>query len=194
VIPLWLKLVYTAFVAVLVPFYWRNYGVANFLWFSDIALLTTLVALWTENRLLASMMAVGVVLPEIVWNVGFFGRLLTGYEFGGIAGYMFDARQPLFLRGLSMFHVFLPVLLIWMVWRLGYHPRAWLAITVVTWVVLPLSYLATEPSENINWVLGIGSVQTSLPPLVYLSLLIVLFPAVLYYPTHLILRRLFPLP
>lgn len=190
-IPLWLKLVYTGFVAVLVPFYWRNYGVANFLWFSDIALLTTLVALWTENRLLTSMMAVAILLPEIVWNVAFFGRMLTGHEFGGMVGYMFEPKNPLFLRALSMFHIFLPVLLVWMVWRLGYEERAWLAITVVAWVVLPISYLATEPGANINWVLGIGSVQTHMPPLAYLGLLMVLIPAVVYYPSHLILRRLF---
>lgn len=190
-VPLWLKLLYTGFVAVLVPFYWRNYGVANFLWFSDVALLTTLVAIWTENRLLSSMMAVAVLLPEVVWNVVFFGRLLTGYQFGGMVGYMFDLKNPLFLRALSMFHIFLPVLLVWMVRRLGYDQRAWLAMTVVAWVVLPISYLATEPTDNINWVLGIGSVQTHMPPLAYLGLLMVLFPAVLYYPTHLILRRLF---
>jgi hypothetical protein len=30
-IPLWLKLAYTAFMAVLVPVYWWNYGPTNFL-------------------------------------------------------------------------------------------------------------------------------------------------------------------
>jgi len=39
VIPLGLKIVYTLFVCALVPIYWRQYGAANFLWFSDIALL-----------------------------------------------------------------------------------------------------------------------------------------------------------
>jgi len=38
-IPLGLKVVYTLFVCALVPIYWREYGPANFLWFSDIALL-----------------------------------------------------------------------------------------------------------------------------------------------------------
>ena len=40
-IPLWVKLGYTLFVAVLVPIYLRHYGPANFLWFSDVALLAT---------------------------------------------------------------------------------------------------------------------------------------------------------
>ena len=35
VIPLWLKLAYTAFMAVLVPVYWANYGPTNFLCSND---------------------------------------------------------------------------------------------------------------------------------------------------------------
>ncbi len=45
-IPLWLKLAYTTFVAVLVPVYWANYGVTNFLYFCDVALFLTLVGIW----------------------------------------------------------------------------------------------------------------------------------------------------
>ena len=42
-IPLWLKIAYTAFLAVMVPVYWANYGPTNFLYFCDVALLLTLV-------------------------------------------------------------------------------------------------------------------------------------------------------
>jgi hypothetical protein len=49
-IPLWLKISYTLFLGLLVPVYAVQYGIANFLWFSDIALLATLVALWRESR------------------------------------------------------------------------------------------------------------------------------------------------
>jgi hypothetical protein len=48
VIPLGLKVVYTIFVCAL-PIFWREYGSANFLWFSDIALLALVPALWLEN-------------------------------------------------------------------------------------------------------------------------------------------------
>ena len=43
-LPLWFKLIYTAFVAVLVPTYWYHYGPGNFLYFCDLALLLTGVA------------------------------------------------------------------------------------------------------------------------------------------------------
>jgi hypothetical protein len=37
-IPLWLKIAYTAFLAVMIPAYWINYGPVNFLYFCDVAL------------------------------------------------------------------------------------------------------------------------------------------------------------
>jgi hypothetical protein len=40
-LPLALKLVYTAFMAVLVPVYWHYYGPTNFLYFCDVALFLT---------------------------------------------------------------------------------------------------------------------------------------------------------
>jgi hypothetical protein len=38
-LPLWLKLAYSAFMAVLVPVYWYYYGPTNFLYFCDVALI-----------------------------------------------------------------------------------------------------------------------------------------------------------
>src|SRR5256885_10093256 len=91
-LPLWGKLLYTLFLAVLVPAYWVHWGPKNFLWFSDIALLTTAVALWLESPLLASMMLLAIALPELGWNADFFGRLLTGRHLLRLSAYMFDRR------------------------------------------------------------------------------------------------------
>ena len=90
-IPLWLKITYTLFVCALVPIYWRQYGPANFLWFSDIALLALVPALWLESPLLVSMMALAIVLPELAWNIDYFFRLATGVSLIGLTNYMFDA-------------------------------------------------------------------------------------------------------
>lgn len=193
-IPLWIKIAYTLFVAVLVPVYWIYHGPANFLWWSDIALLATVIALWRESRLLASMMALAVLLPELGWNLDFFTRLLAGLDLTGMGatGYMFNPAQPLWLRGLSLFHVFLPVLLVYMLYRLGYDRRALPATTVLCWVVLPATYLFTDPAQNINWVFGLGDQpQTWLPPLLYLAGLMLLFPLFVYLPTHFVLQKAF---
>lgn len=191
-IPLWLKLSYTLFVCLLVPVNWVQYGPGNFLWFSDIALLTTVPALWLESPLLASMMALAVVLLELVWNVDFFVRLIAGASMTGLSGYMFDPKISLTIRAVSLFHIALPVLLLWMLYRLGYDSRAFVAQTLLAWVVLPLSYLLTEPSDNVNRVYGFGEKpQTWMPAPLFLALLMVLFPIVVYLPTHLVFEKVF---
>ena len=192
VIPLWLKITYTLFVCSIVPVYWQRYGPANFLWFSDIALLVTVPALWLESPLLASMMALAAVLPELAWNIDFFVRWTTGVSLVGLSAYMFDPGIPLFLRALSLFHVGLPLLLIWMLYRLGYDNNAFLAQTLVAAIVLPLSYLFSDPRQNVNWVYGFGErPQTAVSAPWFLAFLILMFSLVIYLPTHLLLGTVF---
>ena len=188
-IPLWIKVAYTLMVAVIVPVYLAYYGPANFLWFSDVALIVTGVALWLENPLLVSMMTVGVLLPELLWNITVFTRLLTGVRVSGLADYMFDTRIPKWIRALSLFHVVLPVLMLWMLHRLGYDPRALPAQTALAWVILPLTYAVTKPEDNINWVYGPGArPQRQVSPPLYLAFVLIFFPLIVYVPTHLLLR------
>jgi hypothetical protein len=191
-IPLWIKLAYTAFTVVTVTVYVRRYPLWNFLWFSDIALIATVPALWLESSLLASMMLVGVLLPELLWNGAFFIRLLTGVRLFGLTDYMFDPTKPRYLRAISLFHVFLPLLLLWMVVRLGYDSRALIAQTALAWIVLPLTYWLADPKvENVNWVFGwTAEPQTRIPPLAYLGLMMCAFPLLIYLPTHAVLQLL----
>ena len=185
---------YTLFVCVLVPVYWVEYGPKNFLWGSDIALFVTLLALWTENSLLASMMAVAVLLPELAWSIDLVFRLLFGPEVAPTLGtqYMFNPETPLLVRGLSLFHFVLPVLLVWLVYRLGYQRQAFLYQTLVAWIVLLITYVVTDPSANINWVYGFGrEPQTWMPGHLFLVLLMVIITLGFYLPTHLLLSKLF---
>src|SRR6266550_2886908 len=166
-----LKIGYTLFVCVLVPIYWRQYGPANFLWFSDIALLAMVPALWLENTLVASTMAVSIIFFEAIWNIDFFTRLATSKSLIGLSAYMFDPKIPLFIRALSCFHIALPLVLLWTLHRLGYDRRALVAQTILAVVVLPLSYLVSNPRENVNWVYGFGEhPQSTLPAGVFLLL------------------------
>jgi hypothetical protein len=80
----------------------------------------------------------------------------------------------------------LPAGLVWLVARLGYDRRAWLYQSLLALVVLPMTYWLTDPAENVNWVRGLASPQRSLPPWLYLTLLIVAFSLVLYLPPHLL--------
>lgn len=190
--PLWLKLAYTLYASITVAVYWFRYGPGNYLWFSDIALIFTVPALWLESPLLSSMLLISILIPEIVWNVSYFSGLATGRPLGSLAGYMFDRGKSRFLRGLSLFHIFLPLLLLWMVARLGYDPAALYWQTVLCWIVLPASFFFTDPAENINWVRGPGEQgQRRLPPLAWLGMMMLGFPLLVYLPTQLLLRLLF---
>ena len=191
-ISLWIKIPYTLFVLVLVPVYWIRYGPANFLWFSDIALFGTLVALWVESRFLASMMTSGVLLFDIVWNFIFFRKLLLNPGPEGLVGYMFDPQISVFIRALSLFHVALPLVQLWALSKLGYDVRAWKYQVVLGWILLLLTYTVTGPEENFNWVFGITEVpQQWLPAPLYLAAQMVIYPTLVCFPTHLVLKRLF---
>jgi hypothetical protein len=190
----WIKVPYTIFVCALVPVYWMERGPANFLWLSDIALLATVPALWMENRFLASMMAVGVLLPELAWNLDYFLHLITGYDVIGLngTGYMFGTDYTSLFKFFSLFHVFLPVLLLWMIYRLGYDRRAVYAQTLLIWVLLPACYLATDAERNLNWVFGIGNPpQTWVSGPLYLALLMCAYPLLVLTPTHFVLKAVF---
>ncbi|MGH7264013.1 MAG: membrane-associated protein [Candidatus Rokuibacteriota bacterium] len=195
-LPLALKIAYTVFVAVLVPVYWKAYGPGNFLWLCDVALFGAGAALWLESRLLASMMLLAMV-PELVWNADFFGRLATGRHLVGMTAYMFDRALPLHTRALSGFHVFLPVLLVWVTARSGYDPRALPAQTALTWALVLASYGLTRPADNVNYVFGAFGPgtrpQRRLPPRLYLLVVLAVVP-LLYWPAHAVLARLFPAP
>jgi len=191
-IALWIKIVYTLFICVLVPVYWVQYGPSNFLWFSDIALFVTAAALWLESSLLVSMMALSVLVLETFWIVDFIIGLFAGSSVIGLSAYMFDSKISLPIRALSLFHVILPLLLVWLLYRFRYDTRALVAQTLLAWVALPASYFLTKPSENINWVYGPGGgPQKWMPAPLYLVLLMLAFPLVLYLPTHFLLKKLF---
>ena len=191
-INVWIKIVYTLFVLALIPIYWKHWGPANFLWFSDIALFLSVGALWMESRLLASMLATGVLLPELYWNLEMVVRLLTKHKLAGLTNYMWNRKNPLFLRLLSLFHIFLPLLLILMLVEFGYDSSAIYFQTVLSWIILFLCYKLTPPSANINWVFGLGnSPQHKIPSKHFLLIMMVAYPLLIFLPTHLFLEILF---
>ena len=192
-IPVGLKIAYSVFVAILAPDYWRFYGPANFLWFCDIALLLTVVALWWESAFLASMQLVAVFLGQMVWLADFLSRLITGHFLTRWTHYMFRPDIPLDVRLLSLYHGWLAFLLLWLVGRLGYDRRAWIAQCLLAWIVLPICYFFTDPVRALNRVFGPSGEhpQTWMAPGLYLVLMMVAYPLCVFLPSHLILRLLF---
>lgn len=203
-IPLWLKIAYTGFLAVMIPVYWANYGPTNFFYFCDMALLITLVGIWREDALLISMPAVGILIPQALWCLDFLVQLCGG-KLTGMTGYMFDENKSLFLRGLSLFHGWLPFLLFYLVRKLGYDRRALLGWSLLSLGLCLIAYFLLPPAapspgnpnlpRNVNYVFNLLSddkPQTLMPPLAYLGAWIAALTCIAYVPTHFLLKKLCP--
>ncbi len=201
-VPLAVKLVYTAFLAVLIPVYLHSYGPTNFLYFCDVALLLTLAGIWLESPLLVSMPAVGILIPQLLWIVDFVAGFF-GFHPLHIAEYMFDDHKSLFLRGLSLFHGWLPLLLVWLIWRLGYDRRALIAWTPLAWALLLVCYFfmpgpGSHPEDsivpvNINYVFGLSDqkAQSWMSPHLYFAMVMLVLPLGIFWPTHVGLTKWF---
>jgi len=194
-IPVLLKAAQTAFVALLIPVYWRQYGPANFLWFSDVALLSSVPALWLESPVLASTQAVGAFVPESMWAIDYGLGLFAGRTPIDIATYMFDRRIPRFVRALSLFHLWLLPLLIYVISRIGYDRRAFRYQRLVTAALLLASWRLTQPEENVNWVYSSRErIRSPAARAGFVLLLAVAIPLVFQLPVHAAFKRFFSEP
>ena len=207
-LPLWLKVAYTAFVAVVVPVYWYSYGPTNFLYFCDVALLMTVPAVWLECSLLVSSALVGIFLVQMVWVADFLSRVI-GFPVTGDTGmtwYMFNPENLLFTRFLSFFHFWLPFFLLGLTIRLGYDRRAIWVWTVLAWVLLSVGYfvLPAPPAPrdnpnlpvNVNYVWGFNDEKPENPfgldPNLYFALVMLGLPLGILLPSHLVFMAVLP--
>src|SRR5262249_422085 len=142
-LPLWVKIAYSAFMAGVVPGFWFYYGPTNFLYFCDVALFLTLVGIWIENSLLISICAGGLVLPQFLWVIDFTGHFF-GVSLLGVTDYMFKDTS-LFLRGLSLFHGWIPFFLLYLVWLIGYDRRALIAWSALASVLILICFFFMPP-------------------------------------------------
>jgi hypothetical protein len=187
-IPLWTKLAWSVWIAVWAPLYWLHYGAQNFLFFCDLGNCLVLIALWLESRLIFSAQATGLLLFQSLYTIDLVGAVILRRHLIGGTEYMFDPQVPLAIRLLSLFHVVMPPVLLWALWRLGYDGRGWKYQTLLTWIVLPINYF-WRPQFDVNWARGLFfRQQHALPGMAYLAIYMIVVPAVVYWPTHRLLR------
>ena len=72
----------------------------------------------------------GIIASQTLWVIDFLSNLI-GHPLTGLTDYMFMADHSLFLRGLSLFHGWLPFLLVY-----------W---TVVAWALLLILFFLMPP-------------------------------------------------
>jgi hypothetical protein len=190
--PAWIRWAVVVWLAVWIPAYWRTWGAANFLHLCDVAVILTCVGVLTNSALLISSQAVSSLLVDAAWALDAGWRLFRGRALLGGADYLFDAHYPLWVRLLSFFHVAMPALLLWALHRTGYDRSGW---ALQCAIALPLFIAArfTAPATNINYAFIDPFIHRQWGPAPIHVLISWLFMAsVVYLPTHLLLRRLFP--
>lgn len=187
-VPLWLKILWTVWVAAWAPLYWKHYGAQNLLFFCDLGNFFIAAALWLESPLLFSCQATGLLLFQSLYTIDLLGALVRGRHLIGGTEYMFDGGVPLFIRLLSLFHVVTPPILLWAIWRLGYEPQGWKYQTLTTWIVAPINYF-WRPEQDVNWVRGpFFREQHAMPGWLFLLAYLIVVPLLVYWPTHLVLQ------
>jgi hypothetical protein len=192
--PSWLRWATVIWLAVWFPAYWHTWGVANFVHLCDIAVILTCVGVWTNSALLISSQAVGSLLVDTTWALDAGARFFFGRQLFGGTEYLFDAHYPLWIRLLTLFHLAMPPLLLWGISRTGYDRRGW---ALQSAIALPAFIAArfTPPAANINYAFADPFIHRAWGPApihVVISWLFMVF--VVYFPTHLLLRRIFSPP
>jgi hypothetical protein len=192
--PTWMRWLALAWFLVWFPSYWRAWGAANFLHLCDVAVIITCIGIWTQSALLISSQAVGVLLVDIAWTVDaasrvFFRRpLVPGNE------YLLDPHYPIWIRLLTLFHLAMPPLLLWGVYRMGYDRRAWALQSAIT---LPVFVLArfTHSATNIDFAFSDPFFRHQLgPPPIHILIIWIFMVLVVYWPAHWLLKRFFCSP
>ncbi len=192
--PIWIRCAAVVWLAIWIPAYWRTWGAANFLHLCDIAVFVTCAGLLTNSALLISSQAVGSLLVDLAWMIDAGWHLARGRGLLGGADYLFDANYALWVRLLTLFHVVMPVLLLWALARIGYDRRGWLlqcAIALVGFIAARF----TIPAQNINYAFTDPFIHRSWgPPAAHVIISWLFMAVVVYWPTHLALRAMFKSP
>ena len=174
------------------PTYAVVYGFGNFVHLCDVAVILTCVGLWRGSPLLLSMQALNILI-DLAWDLDLGWRLLTGRHLLGGTEYMWDPKYALGVRLLSLFHLALPVVLLWAIRRVGYDRRA-LAFQSALGLALIAAARALGPEVNVNYAWTDPFLHRSWGPApVHIALTFAGLVAVIYVPAHAVLSLLFRL-
>jgi hypothetical protein len=193
-LPLWIRWLALLWLVFWFTVYWRSWGPLNFLHLCDISEILACIGFAADSALLISSQAVASLVVDVAWGLDAGWTVVFGHHLIGGTEYLFDPSHALWVRLLSLFHLALPVLLLWAVHRQGYDRRGFplqLAIALPAFIASRFA----PPAQNINYAFTDPFFHRSWGPAPVHVVVIFLFMLVVpYLPTHLVLKRLFPPP
>jgi len=194
VYPVWMRWISLVWFLFWFTAYWRSWGLANFAHLCDVAVIVTCVGMWTNSALLISSQAVGAFVVDAAWALEACWMIVKRHSLMGGAEYLIDPHYPFWIRLLTLFHLVMPALLLWGLWRSGYDRRGW---ALQCAIALPAFIAArfTPPDKNIDFAFADPFFRRAWGPAPTHVLVVWLFMViVVYWPTHVALKRLFPPP
>jgi len=192
--PNWMRWISLAWFAVWFPSYWRTWGAANFAHLCDVAVILTCIGMWTNSAILISSQAVGAVLVDLAWALDAAWMVFLRRPLFGGDAYLLDPHYPLWARLLTLFHLIMPGLILWGVYRMGYDRRGW---ALQCAIALPVFIAArfTAPAQNIDFAFTDPFIHRQWGPApvhVFVSWLFMV--VVVYWPTHAALKKICAAP
>lgn len=184
------RFVAAAWLLVWTPAYALTWGAGNFLALCDVAVILGCLGFITGRPLLLSTQALITILPGGAWAADVIARLATGKHLLGGTEYFFDERFALPVRLLSLFHVVLPVALVYGVRHAGYDRRAlWVQSALTTVLIIAARFLV--PDRNLNFARTDPFLHRAFEPWAWHVFLIAAFTFILVLlPTHALLARI----
>jgi hypothetical protein len=190
-LPEWLRWSAMVWLLAWLPTYWHTWGASNFLQLCDIAVILTCIGLWSNNRLLISSQAVSSLIVDTAWAVDAGCRLLLGRHLLGGTEYLFDSHYPLWVRLLSLFHLVMPGLFLWVLYRVGYDGRGYALQSGIALLAFTGARF-TNAAKNMNFAFTDPFFGRAWgPPPLHVAISTLFMMIVVYLPTHLLLKRLF---
>lgn len=201
-LPLGLKIFMVSFTLILTVYSATTQGPWTLFYICDVALFLATLGICRERSLYVSMAAVGVLVVQGLWMADL---LLTALNLSPVrmTGYMLNENVSIIKRVISLFHAWLPLVLLFSIWRLGYDSRAMKYWTPLAMVVLLICFFllprppapADHPmmAVNVNYVFGLymSGPQDRMPELVWLFSLMAAVTVFFFLPAHLVLKQLF---
>jgi hypothetical protein len=177
--------------AAYVPAYAYAYGGWHFLQLCNLSLLLSCLGALMRNRLLLSAQALGAPVIGLLWIADLAHLAATGRYWHAGTAYLWDERIPEIARMLSVYHLVLPMVLIFALRRFGYDRRALLLQTAISCAAFAVSWWWLRDVENLNYVNAWpgGRVLFADTPGAHAFVTWSLLCAVVYVPTHWLWRR-----
>lgn len=192
--PDWVRWACVVWLAAWFAIYWHFWGLQNFLHVCDLAIILSCLAIWRNNSLLLASQAVSTILSDFLWDLDVSWNFFGGHHLFGGTEYMWDTHYALWVRLISLYHFAWPLLLIWAVKRAGYDRRG-LALQAGIGAAAIIGGRLCDPALNLNFAFSDPVFHRQIGPVpVHLLVIWAVLVGVVYVPTHLILRRLFPSP